>query len=325
MKKETRIAAIRLAAIITAFLLIIILTMTSLNLSLPTESYSPFQDLAAVQTINMTIIGMISFVALMLVEGRGTRFDPRSVMLMVAVVILSFLIQYTADPRQLQQFSLAFAVFFFLPGNAPLIETPYFTTIYVLPLLFYGGILGLLMSYLISDTPQSFKNRINEALPKAVLQGFSVVFLGPALLTIPVAFTIGAIQSVAQQFFPYYGEGTSGSILVVSVILSMYISARLITNWERLGLKSIINAKFSAVVPFLVELVGSYACITAAFSLLGGLLTDGTPPAAILPLDYILLSILVVIPFSLLVTRGRLFPQAILPSTNQSADYESKG
>ena len=285
------------------------LAMTSLNLSLPTESYSPFHGFAAVQTINMTIIGMISFVVLILVENRGAIFNPKFIIFVPAIVLLSFLIQYTADPRQLQQYSLTFALFFFLPGNIPIIEAPYFTTIYLLPLLVYGGILGLLASYLLPDIPPKSENTQNAVLSDFAFRSFLVIFIGPALLTIPIGFVIGGLQSITHQFFPFYGEGTAGSILVVSVLLSMYICARLITSWDRINLNLVTNAKFSEIVSFLTELIAAYACIIAAFSLMGGLLTDGTPPPLILPIEYTLLTILVTIPFGLLISRNRIFPR----------------
>ncbi|MFW9887444.1 MAG: hypothetical protein ACFFER_04640 [Candidatus Thorarchaeota archaeon] len=319
---KARIAALRLAAIITAFFIIVMLSMTSLNLSLPTESYSPFQGLTAVQTISMAIFAMISFVVLMLVEGRGMRFNSKSIMFVAAAVILSFLMQYAADPRQLQQYSLAFAALYFLPGSIPINESLYFTTIYLLPLLVYGGLLGFLVSYLISDTHFGLKKPNSSVFPETVLRGFLVLFVGPILLTIPIAFAISALQVINPQFFPFYGEGTSGSIIVVSVIFSMYICARIIANWDKFNMKSIVHARLSGILSILVELIAAYACITAAFSLMGGLLTDGTPPPLILPLDYILLAVLATIPFGMLIARDRLFP---IPHTSEeSMVQESK-
>lgn len=320
---EARIAAVRLAAITTAFFIVLMLSMTSLNLSLPTEGYSPFQGLTAVQTVSMTIIAMISFVVLILVEGRGRSFDPKSIIFVAAALVLSFLIQYAADPRQLQQYSLAFAVLYFLPASIPIIEAPYFTTIYLFPLFVYGGLLGIIVSYLLYDTHLGVEKPNSPVFPEIALRGFLVVFVGPTLLAIPIGFVIGAMMAVDIPFFPFYGEGTFGSILVVSVIFSMYICARIVANWDQFNLKSIANTKFSSILSFMVELITAYACITAAFSLMGGLLTDGTPMPLILPLDYVLLTILVTIPFSMLIARSQLFP---IPSSAVDAiDHESKG
>jgi hypothetical protein len=317
MLADARIAALRLAGIITAFFIILMFSMNSLNLSLPTESYSPFHGLTAVQTISMSIIAMISFVVLILVEGRGRRFNPKGIMFVATAVVLSFLIQYTADPRQLQQYSLAFDLLYFLPGSIPIIEAPYFTTIYLLPLLVYGGLLGFLLSCLFPHVKEKSEKAGRAGLPELLFRGLLVIFVGPSLLTIPIGFAITWVQSVNQSLFPFYGEGTAGSILVVSVVLSMYICARLITTWDRINLKSISNAKASEILSFLVELIAAYTCITAAFSLMGGLLTDGTPPPLILPVEYVLLAVFATIPFGLLIARIRLFPKPTVSATNQ--------
>jgi hypothetical protein len=321
--ENARIAALLLAAIITTFFIILMFSMISLNLSLPTEGYSPFQGFTAAQTISMTIIAMISFILLTLVEGRGRRFDPKSIMFVAAAVVLSFLIQYTADPRQLSQYSLAFAVLYFLPGNNPLIENPFFTTIYLFPLLVYGGLLGFLVSYLLSDNHLGLEKPSSAVVPDVVLRGFLVVFIGPTLLTIPIGFAISALQVINLRIIPFYGEGTSGSILVVSVIFSMYIFARIIASSDRLNMESIAHARLSAILSVLVEFIAAYASIAAAFSLMGGLLTDGTPRPLILPFDYVLLAILATIPFGMLIARNRLFP--ISKATDESIVQEYKG
>ncbi|MHA2021771.1 MAG: hypothetical protein ACW98J_05800 [Candidatus Thorarchaeota archaeon] len=308
MGEKTRISAIRLAAIITAIFIILMLSMTSLNLSLPTESYSPFHGFAAVQTITMTIIGMMSFVALILIEDRGASFDAKSIMFVFAVVMLSFLIQYTADPRQLQQFSLAFALLFFLPGSIPIIEAPYFTTIYFLPLFVYGSILGLLLSFLLSAGDQGNERPRVSTLADFAFRSLFVVLIGPAILTLPIGFAISLLRATPLPFFPFYGEGTAGSMLVVSVILGMYLSARLVSNFDTINLKEISKTPPSKIASVLIEVIAVYSCTTAAFSLMGGLLTDGTPPPLLLPLDYVILTLLATIPLSLLIARERLFP-----------------
>ncbi|MGD9381967.1 MAG: hypothetical protein PVI03_05935 [Candidatus Thorarchaeota archaeon] len=308
MGEKSRIASIRLAAIITAIFIILMLSMTSLNLSLPTESYSPFHGFTAVQTITMTIIGMMSFIALILIEDRGASFDTKSIMFVFAVVMLSFLIQYAADPRQLQQFSLAFALLFFLPGNIPIIEAPYFTTIFLLPLFVYGGILGLLLSFLLSADDQVKQRSRDSILADFAFRSLFVVLIGPAILALPLVFVISLLQATPFPFFPFYGEGTVGSMLVVSVILGMYLSARLVSNFNTANLKEISKTPPSKIASVVIEVIAVYSCTTAAFSLMGGLLTDGNPLPLLLPLDYVILTLLVTIPLGLLIARERLFP-----------------
>jgi 1,4-dihydroxy-2-naphthoate octaprenyltransferase len=136
------------------------------------------------------------------------------------------------------------------------------------------------------------------------------VLIGPIVLGTPLAFGISICYSAGIAIIPGYGEGTIGSILVVSVILSMYITAKTLNYMRNRNLDDIKSIKPLEIVKFGFELLVAYICIVAGFSLIGGLVTDGTPPPLLIPFNIVLLGFYTIIPFSLLLVRHKLISKS---------------
>ena len=245
-------------------------------------------------------------------------FEPKWLFFLIPLILLSFLIQFTADPSQLLNHISWLEVLYFLPD-----DSLFFIIVDFGALLLYGGLLGLLITYLLAMNNVIVES--NDILEKAAdftFRAINIAIFIPALLLFPLFYIIAYAMILNPLLFPNYGEGTIGSILVVSVLLSVYLGARLLNNWKSIHIPqlSIIRSKY--IIKLGIEIVAVYTCTTAAFSIMGGLITDRIPVPLLIPFDYILLSFCLTLPFSLLLIRDRVFPLKV-DTPNQRIELDS--
>ncbi|MHA2031218.1 MAG: hypothetical protein ACW99Q_17700 [Candidatus Kariarchaeaceae archaeon] len=155
---------------------------------------------------------------------------------------------------------------------------------------------------------------------------------------------IGAVHQPSDSLiFPYnyilplFGEGSEGAIIILSVIFSFYVGIRfldpnirylfrldeLITRIKKKINNNIedisadakvqfnlsLKATFYGILIFLIEIITSFAAISAAFSISGIIINDGTPPLESVSRGFVLFTFLTTIPFILLISRRSLFGQ----------------
>jgi hypothetical protein len=294
------------------------ITLLSFNLTIQGTGFSPFTIWSPIQTIFFAIIGFLFLFFSLFIDDRERMFEPKWLIFLIPLVLLSFLIQFTADPLQLLNHISWLEVLYFLHD-----DSLFFTIVDFGALLLYGGLLGLLITYLLTMNNVIIEsNNILEKAADFTFRIVNIVIFIPALLIFPFFYMIAFAMTLNPLAFPSYGEGTIGSILVVSILLSMYFGARLLNYWKNIHKPqlSMITSKY--IIKLAIEIVTVYTCTTAAFSIMGGLITDSIPVPLLIPFDYILLSFCLALPFSLLLIRDRVFPFKV-DIANQSIELDS--
>ena len=182
----------------------------------------------------------------------------------------------------------------------------------------FGGLLALYLTYLLSTSSHKIEGTQN-GLFEFFLRFVLIAFCGSILFGIVFFFGISVFLSLGLEVFPFYGEGMIGSVLVASVLLGMYTTARLLDNHKDFELPILKSIKSSQMLGILFESVVVYVCTAAGFSIIGGLVTDGIPTPEIIPFSLVLLGFYAVIPFSILLTRRKIFPtnEKVMPSEHQ--------
>ena len=297
----SKISFLIISAIIIVVYSVILL---SFNLTIQGTGFSPFTIWSPIQTICFAIIGFLFLFISLFIDNRERMFEPKWLVFLIPLMLLLFLIQFTADPLQLLNHISWLEVLYFLHDDSLLFAIVDFGA-----LLLYGGLMSLLITYLLTMNNVIIEsNNILEKAADFTFRVVTIVIFVPALLLFPLFYTIAFAMTLNPLAFPSYGEGTIGSVLVVSVLLSMYLGARFLNNWKNIHKPqlSMITSKYS--IKLTVEIVAVYTCTTAAFSIMGGLITDGIPVPLLIPFDYILLSFCLALPFCLLLIRDRIFP-----------------
>lgn len=292
--------------VIISIIIIILYTIAllSIDLTIPGTGFSPFNVWTPLQSVYFAIIGSLLLFISILTDEREREFDLKWLLLLIPLMILSFLIQFTADPHQLLNHVPWLEGFYFLPNGSIYTIAIDFASIFL-----YGGLLGVLITYLIvSDSLIIEDDRFSSKTVDFVFKIINVVIFIPAMLTFALYFLIAIANTINPLVFPSYGEGTIGSLVTVSAILSMYFGARILNNWKEIELPPLSMIVSKKTLRILIDILAIFTCTAAAFSLMGGLITDGVPAPLSISFNYIILSIYLTLPFCLLIIRERLLP-----------------
>jgi hypothetical protein len=293
MKMSMKVNKIRLMFSILLIIVVALYTvgLLSLDYTFTGAGFSPFKTWSPAQTAYFAIFGLVFLSILILYNSRNRNVDLRGLVHIPPIIGLSFLILFSMDSRQVLQYLPYLQILLFDDFGS---------------LFLFGGILGLYLTYLVSVNPNktlSDRNNVFEFGVRSIL----VVLSGPILLGPVFYLALSLCLSLGLGIFPFFGEGTIGSVLVASVLLSMYTSARALSHFADNGLPSLQLIKLSQVLKFIVESIAVYLCTAAGFSLVGGLVTDGVPTTELIPFSIVLLGFFAVLPFSILLTRFRVF------------------
>lgn len=293
--------------------------LLSLDLTVPGAGFSPFNIWTPLQSISFAILGSLLLFISILIDEREREFDLKWLLLLIPLMILSVLIQFSAEPQQLLNHIHWLEGFYFLSASSPYLIVDFAS------IFFYGGLLGLILTYLnVSDSLIIEDDRITSKAVDFVFKIVIVVIFIPAMLTFVLFFLIAIANAAIPLVFPSYGEGTIGSLLAVSAILSMYFGARILNNWKQLELPSLSMIASMKTMKMLIDVLSIFTCTVAAFSLMGGLITDRIPAPLLIPFDYVILTIYLTLPFSFLLIRDRLFPlKAVSEQKHESASSDS--
>jgi hypothetical protein len=294
---STQTGRITSSEILPAVVLIVIfaiysLAVLSLDYTFSETGFSPFDIWSPIQTAYFAIVGLGFLSLLILYESQNHDWNIKGVLHILPVMALSFLLIFSIDTRQVTQY---------LPFLQAILSD--FASLFL-----YGGLLGIYLVFLSTTFLQI--SRDPDFYGDFTIHTVVSVLIGPIVLGTPLAFGISICYSAGIAIIPGYGEGTIGSILVVSVILSMYITAKTLNYMRNRNLDDIKSIKPLEIVKFGFELVVAYICIVAGFSLIGGLVTDGTPPPLLIPFNIVLLGFYTIIPFSLLLVRHKLISKS---------------
>ena len=90
----------------------------------------------------------------------------------------------------------------------------------------------------------------------------------------------------------------------------MYSGARIL-NFVPNAQKNLGSFKVTrkSILLILMEFFTLILCTFTAFSIMGGYITDGSPNPIIVPVNYIVFSFLMIIPFGLFMVRKKIFTQ----------------
>ena len=231
-------------------------------------------------------------------DDRERKLNLRGMIYIFIVLFLSTLIVFVWEPRQVIEYVFFLEVFYFLDFGS---------------LFLYGGLLGVLFTFLwsISHEIKQEETRLGFGL-SVLYKSFIVVFLFPFLFLFTFHITLFTIMIFSmitlRLFFPFYGEGTFGSELVVLTLLAMYFGSRIMGN-VRITAEATdqINVSRKHVLLFLLEILTAYVCTTAGFSIMGGLITDGIPPPLKITFDFVILIVFLLIPYSIFISRDKIY------------------
>jgi hypothetical protein len=265
--------------------------LLSLDYTFAGDGFSPFKSWTPMQTVYFAIVGFIFLSLLMLYDIQDRNTNLRSLIHIPPIIGLSFLILFSMDSRQVLQYLPFLQIFLFDDFGS---------------LFLFGGLLGIYLTYLISVNLHNNKSTQND-LSEFGIRLISVVIFAPILLGTVFYLGISFCLSLGLGIFPFFGEGTIGSVLVASVLLGMYVTARILSYLEDNDLPSLKSIKPSQILKAIVESIAVYFCTVAGFSLVGGLVTDGIPTTELIPFSLVLLGFYAVIPFSVLLTRRKVF------------------
>ncbi len=287
------------------FTIIYFVIVSSLNLNVPGDGFSPFNIWDPFQSIFLAFLGILLLMGLLILDDREKNLNPKGIVYFLIVLFLSTLIVFVWEPQQILEHVSLFKGFYFLGFGS---------------LLLFGGLLGILFTLIWSLQQELQQEDSKLDLSFTFLyKSFIVVFIFPLLILFPLYIIMFMIRMVSMSLgfsdsltlslpFPFYGEGTSGSILVVLTLLAMYFGARLLGNVNitaEATEKLTISRKQVGLLVF--EILTAYICITAGFSLMGGLITDGLPPPLQFPLDFVILIVFLLIPFSFFISRDKFY------------------
>jgi hypothetical protein len=266
--------------------------LLSLDYTFVGDGFSPFKTWGPIQTAYFAIVGFVLLSVLILYDIRDRNTNLRGLVHAPPIVGLSFLILFSMDSRQVLHYLPYLQVFLFDDFGS---------------LFLFGGLLAVYLTYMVSVNSHRIKSTQSGFLEFGI-RSILVVFCGPILLGLVFYFGISICLALGLEVFPFYGEGIIGSVLVVSVLLGMYTTARILSYLEDNDLPSLESIKLSQGFRAIFEFIVVYLCTAAGFSLVGGLVTDGVPIPEIIPFSLVVLGFYAVIPFSVLLTRRKVFP-----------------
>lgn len=289
---RTTISRAALAFVLLTLFILYSFALLSLDFTFTEFGFSPFIIWSPTQTAYFAIFGFGLLSLLIFYESRNHYWNIKGILHILPVMSLSFLLLFSIDSRQITQYLPLLQVF--LRDFASL--------------FLYGGFLGL---YLVSlSTTHLQKLRDRDFYVDFTIHTVASVLIGPIIFGTVIAFGILFCLSVGMAIIPSYGEGTLGSILVVSVLLSMYITTKALNYLRNHDLEEIKSVRPLEIFKALFELMVAYTCIAAGFSLIGGLVTDGIPSPVLIPLNIIILGFYAIVPFSLLLVRHKIISDA---------------
>jgi hypothetical protein len=174
---------------------------------------------------------------------------------------------------------------------------------------------------------QDLKFTLYIALINVIIYGFGgIIFAFPlAIILFDSAPGIGVVHGVNNVIFPFnyllpdIGEGTEGVIIIISIFFVIYLGARFL--FPRID---ILQTKIESKIKYqsknesiqhdwkkysvlIIEIIAAFASVSAAFSIMGYLVHDGSPQLPAISIDFVLLSLLAPIPLILLVSRRMIF------------------
>ena len=285
------------ARLISAVLLVVAvvfytIAVLSLDYTFVGDGFSPFKTWSPIQTSYFAIAALLLLSILILYNIQDRNPNLRGLIHTLPIIGLSFLIFFSMDSRQVLNYLPYLQVLFFDDFGS---------------LFLFGGLLAIYLTYLISDSSHRVISSQNDILDFGI-RSILVIFLGPILLGPVFYFGISVFLALGLNVFPYYGEGIIGSVLVTSVLLGMYSTARILSYLEDNDLPSLRLIRHGQVFKTILEFVTVYLCTAAGFSIVGGLVTDGVPLPEMIPLSIVVLGFYSVIPFSVLFTLRKVFP-----------------
>ncbi|MHA3964739.1 MAG: hypothetical protein AM325_014505 [Candidatus Thorarchaeota archaeon SMTZ1-45] len=266
--------------------------LLSLDYTLAGDGYSPFKTWSPIQTAYFAIVGFVFLSILILYDVRDRNTNLRGLIHTIPIIGISFLVLFSMDSRQVLHYLPYLQVFLFDDFGS---------------LFLFGGLLAVYLTYLVSVTPHKNMNTQSRPLEFGT-RLILVVFFGPILLGPAFYFGISVCLALGLEVFPFYGEGIIGSVLVVSVLLGLYTTARILSYLYENDLPALKSIKLGQGIRVIFEFIAVYLCTAAAFSLVGGLVTDGVPIPELVPLTLLFLGFYSVIPFSVLLTWRKVFP-----------------
>ncbi|MFW9966263.1 MAG: hypothetical protein ACFFEA_03845 [Candidatus Thorarchaeota archaeon] len=284
----------RLASLILLFAIVAVyaVSILSLDYAFNGTGFSPFNVWSPTQTAYFAIAGLVLISILILYYILERGIDPRGMIHAPPIMGLSFLILFSIDSHQVLHYLPYLQVFLFNDFGS---------------LFLFGAFLGTYLTYLVSINPRKNEGKRTSYIEFATRSAL-VVFLGPVLLGTAFFFGISLCMTLGLPVFPFYGEGSIGSVLVVSVLMSMYVTARILYFLEDYNLPPVKSIKLEQVLRVTFEFIVAYICTTAGFSLIGGLVTDGIPIPDLIPFSLVILGFYAVIPFSILLTHNKILP-----------------
>ncbi len=289
-----KITLTRLVYAVTIIIAVALYTITlfSLDYTFIGDGFSPFKTWSPIQTAYFAIVGFVFLSILILYDIRDQKTNLQGLIHTIPIIGISFLVLFSMDSRQILHYLPYLQVFLFDDFGS---------------LFLFGGLLAVYLTYMISVNSHSIMSTRSGFL-KFGIRSILVVFYGSILLGTAIYFGISICLALGLEVFPFYGEGTIGSVLVVSVLLGIYTAARTLSYLEVNDLPSLKSIQPSQALRAIFEFVAIYLCTGAAFSLVGGLVTDGVPVPEIIPFSLVVLGIYSVIPFSVLLTYRKVFP-----------------
>jgi hypothetical protein len=265
--------------------------LLSLDYTFVGDGFSPFKTWSPTQTAYIAIIGFVLLSILILHDARDRNTNLRGLIHIPPIIGISFLILFSMDSRQILHHLPFLQVFLFDDFGS---------------LFLFGGLLAVYLTYTISIDSYRIKASQND-LFEFGLRFILVVFCGPLLLGPAFYLGISFCLTLGLEIFPIYGEGLIGSVLVVSVLLSLYTTARILSYLDDNDLPSLKSIKPDQALRAIFEFIVVYVCTAAGFSLVGGLVTDGVPIPELMPFNLAVLGFYAVIPISVLLTRRKIF------------------
>jgi hypothetical protein len=266
-------------------------TLLSLDYTFVGDGYSPFKTWSPIQTAYFAIVGFVFLSVLVLYDIRDRNTNLRGLVHTLPVIGISFLILFSMDSRQVLHYLPYLQVFLFDDYGS---------------LFLFGGLLAIYLTYMISVNSHKITSPQND-LFEFGFRSILVVLFGPVLLGPVFFFGISVCLTLGLEVFPSYGEGIIGSVLVVSVLLGMYTTAKTLNYLENNDLSSIKSVKPRQALRAIFEFIAVYVCTAAGFSIIGGLVTDGIPIPELIPFSLVVLGFYAVIPFSVLLARHKVF------------------
>ena len=292
---------------IFGFTLFFVVSVVSLNLNVPGDGFSPFNIWDPFQSIFIALLSMFLMMLLLILDKREKNFNLRGIIYIFLILFLSTLIVFVWEPQQIIEYVSFLEGFYFLGFGS---------------LFLYGGLLGILFTFIwsIQQDITHEESKLDFGF-SFLYKSFIVIFFFPLIILFPLYIILFIIMVISTSLglsdafnlrlpFPFYGEGTFGAELVVLTVLAMYIGARLLSRVEiTTEATEEFNFKITrkAVGLFMLEILTAYVCITAGFSIMGGLITDGVPPPLQITFDFVILIIFLLIPFSIFISRDKIY------------------